>query len=97
MAADGDVAQEVLPRGLDWCNAAGNILGLCLYGLFEDPAALQALFGPRLQGPVPTLDVVFEGLADYIAQHFEASALHTLSTRGALMHCTICEAVVGTA
>jgi adenosylcobyric acid synthase len=78
MAAGGDVAREVLPHGLGWCNASGNVLGLYLHGLFEDPAALQALFGPRLQGPVPTLDMVFEGLADYIAQHFEAGTLHAL-------------------
>ena len=78
MAARGDVAREVLPHGLGWCNASGNVLGLYLHGLLEDPAALQALFGPRLQGPVPTLDVVFEGLANYIAQHFEAGALHAL-------------------
>ncbi|MBX9935365.1 MAG: cobyric acid synthase, partial [Burkholderiaceae bacterium] len=44
MAAKGDVAQEVLP-GLAWQNNAGNVLGLYLHGLLEDPAALQALCG----------------------------------------------------
>jgi adenosylcobyric acid synthase len=75
MAKAGDVAQPVLPIGLGWQNAAGNVLGLYLHGLFEDPAALQALFGSRLRGPVPTLDVVFDGLADYIEQHFEPGFL----------------------
>lgn len=75
MAKAGDVARVVLPTGLGWQNAAGNVLGLYLHGLFEDPAALQALFGARLTGPVPTLDVVFDGLADYIEQHFEPGFL----------------------
>ena len=79
MAAGGDVARQVLPNGLGWCNAAGNVLGLYLHGLFEDPAALQALFGGRMQGqPVPTLDAVFEGLADYAEQHFEPGVLSRL-------------------
>ena len=63
MAQAGDVAREVLPGGLGWQNAAGNVLGIYLHGLFEDPAALQALFGARLHGPVPTLDAVFERMA----------------------------------
>ena len=79
MAAGGDVARQVLPNGLGWCNAVGNVLGLYLHGLFEDPAALQALFGGRMQGqPVPTLDAVFEGLADYAEQHFEPGVLSRL-------------------
>ncbi len=75
MAAAGDVARAALPGDLAWQNGAGNVLGLYLHGLFEDPAALQALFGARLHGPVPTLDVVFDGLADYIEQHFEPGVL----------------------
>ena len=78
MAAGGDVAREVMPAGLAWQNGAGNVLGLYLHGLFEDPAALQALFGASLAGPVPTLDSVFDGLADYIEQHFEAGVLASL-------------------
>ncbi|MES2878443.1 MAG: cobyric acid synthase [Pseudomonadota bacterium] len=78
MAKAGDVARAVLPDGLAWQNGAGNVLGLYLHGLFEDPAALQALFGASLNGPVPTLDVVFDGLADYIEQHFEPGVLAAL-------------------
>jgi adenosylcobyric acid synthase len=78
MAQAGEVAREVLPGGLGWQNAAGNVLGIYLHGLFEDPAALQALFGARLNGPVPTLDAVFDGLADYIGRHFTPGLLDTL-------------------
>ena len=73
MAAKGDVAREVLP-GLAWQNPAGNVLGLYLHGLLEDPAALQALFGAA----VPTLESVFEGMADYVARHFQVGVLDAL-------------------
>jgi adenosylcobyric acid synthase len=78
MARAGDVAQEVLPGGLAWQNRNGNVLGLYLHGLFEDPSALQALFAHHLTGPVPTLDAVFDGLADFIEQHFEPGVLSAL-------------------
>jgi adenosylcobyric acid synthase len=78
MARSGDVAREVLPGGLAWQNRNGNVLGLYLHGLFEDPAALQALFAHHLTGPVPTLDAVFDGLADFIEQHFEPGVLSAL-------------------
>jgi adenosylcobyric acid synthase len=78
MAQAGDVAREVLPGGVGWQNAAGNVLGIYLHGLFEDPAALQALFGARLNGPVPTLDTVFERMADFIETHFEPGTLQAL-------------------
>jgi adenosylcobyric acid synthase len=74
MAAAGDVARAVLPDGLGWCNAAGHVMGVYLHGLFEDPAVLHALFGAS----VPTLDTVFDGLADYIERHFEPGALAAL-------------------
>jgi len=50
------------------------VLGLYLHGLFEDPAVLQALFGAQ----VPTLESVFEHLADYIEKHFEPGVLDNL-------------------
>ncbi|MBX3653922.1 MAG: cobyric acid synthase [Ramlibacter sp.] len=74
MAAAGDVASAVIPGGLAWQNAAGNVLGCYLHGLFEDPAVLQALFGSA----APTLDAVFDGLADYIETHFAPGALRAL-------------------
>lgn len=77
MAAGGDVAREVVP-GLAWQNGAGNVLGLYLHGLLEDPAALQALFGCEGATPVPTLDAVMEGLALVVDTHFEPGVLQAL-------------------
>ena len=74
MAASGDQAVAVMPDGLAWQNGAGNVLGLYLHGLFEDPAALHALFGVAAR----TLDAVFDGLADHIDSHFEAGVLRSL-------------------
>ena len=73
MAAKGDVAREVLP-GIAWQNPAGNVLGVYLHGLFEDPAALQALFGAQ----APTLDAVFDGLARSVDPCFDTDFLHGL-------------------
>jgi len=81
MAQAGDVAYPVLPEGLGWCNARGNVLGLYLHGMFEDAAVLQALFGAQLGGTVPTLETVFDGLADYIGQHFAPEYLEQLIAR----------------
>ncbi len=74
MAKAGDIGVAVLPEALGWQNQSGNVLGLYLHGMFEDPAVLQALFGAT----TPTLDSVFDGLADYIGQHFEAGFLDAL-------------------
>ena len=74
MAAAGDLAKAVMPDALAWQNSAGHVLGLYLHGMFEDPKVLQALFGFS----VPTLDSVFDGLADYIEQHFDAGVLDSL-------------------
>jgi adenosylcobyric acid synthase len=74
MAVSGDIARAVMPDGLAWQNPAGNVLGLYLHGMFEDPRVLKALFGAA----APTLDSVFEGLADYLDLHFEPGVLTSL-------------------
>ncbi|MBC7548033.1 MAG: cobyric acid synthase [Polaromonas sp.] len=74
MATVGRVATAVMPDALAWQNPAGNVLGLYLHGLFEDPGVLTALFGVS----TPTLDTVFDGLADYIGKHFEPGVLDAL-------------------
>jgi adenosylcobyric acid synthase len=67
------VAREVIP-GLAWQNAAGNVLGCYLHGLFEDPRVLHALFGAS----APTLESVFDGLADFLQTHVEPGVLDAL-------------------
>ena len=73
MAEKGDVAREVLP-GLAWQGCGGNVLGCYLHGLFEQAAVLQALFGAG----APTLDAVFDGLADYLDRHSAPGVLDAL-------------------
>jgi len=74
MAAAGDRATAVMPDELAWQNAGGNVLGLYLHGLFEDPAVLKALFGVAAR----TLDTVFDGLADHIDSNFQPGVLRSL-------------------
>lgn len=64
----------VLQNNLGWCSANGNVLGLYVHGLFENSVVLQALFGAQAQ----TLDTVFDGLADYIDQHFDRGVIESL-------------------
>ena len=73
MLAGGAVLHEVM-SGLAWQNGDGRVLGTYLHGLFECPAVLQALFGTQ----APTLETVFDGLADFIDKHFEPQALAEL-------------------
>jgi len=68
LAHDG---RAVMPEGLAWQNARGNVLGIYLHGLFEDPGALHALFGAS----APTLESTFDGLADFIDTHFDTGVL----------------------
>ena len=74
MAEAGDRPHAVMPDGLAWQNEAGNVLGLYLHGMFEDAAVLRALFGTE----APTLDAVFDGLADFIEKHFSPGVLDAL-------------------
>ena len=69
-----DTGVPVLPAGLGWQNAAGNVLGVYLHGLFEDANVLRALFGAQAPDP----DRVFDGLADFIDRHFAAGVLEEL-------------------
>ena len=74
MAQAGDTAYAAMSDGLAWQNAAGNVLGVYLHGLMEDAGVLQALFGAQTS----TLDTVFDGLADFITEHFEPGVLDGL-------------------
>ena len=72
--ADGEV--------IGWLNGAatpdnphtGNVLGLYLHGLFENPAVLQALFGQRGHD----LEATFNRMADYVEACFGADTLRGL-------------------
>ena len=72
------VARPVMPSALAWQNEQGNVLGMYLHGLFESPAVMQALFGAK----APTLDSVFEGLADFIDRHFQSRSIAELINPG---------------
>ncbi len=67
-------ARVALAGGLGWQNPAGNVLGVYLHGLLEDPRVLRALFGAR----VPDPDAVYDGLADFIDTHFAPGVLASL-------------------
>ncbi|MBL8336388.1 MAG: cobyric acid synthase [Rhodoferax sp.] len=71
MEAAGDRVRVAAEGGLAWQNAAGNVLGLYLHGLFEQAEVLQAFFGAG----VPSLASVFDGLADFVDRHFAPGAL----------------------
>jgi adenosylcobyric acid synthase len=64
----------VLPPDLAWQNTEGNVLGIYVHGLFEDAAALKALFGAS----APTLESVFHGMAQFIETHFLPGYLQQL-------------------
>ncbi len=71
---DMAAARAALGSGLGWQSGDGQVLGVYLHGLFEQPAVLQALFGAR----AASLDSVFEGLADCIGREFPLSFLNGL-------------------
>jgi adenosylcobyric acid synthase len=63
----------VLPDGCGW--QQGETLALYVHGMFESTEILRRLFGEQ----APTLEDTFDGLADFIDEHFEASALMALA------------------
>lgn len=74
LAQLGDLARPVVRDNLAWINGAGNVLGLVVHGLFENPVVIRALYGSDVQ----TLDDVFDGLADFIERHFSPGFLSEL-------------------
>jgi adenosylcobyric acid synthase len=72
----GSLAQAILfdesGHALGW--RQGAVLGVYLHGLFEDTAAMRALFGQC----APDLDATFDGLADFVGQHLGEPALMAL-------------------
>jgi len=70
-------ARMVLPN-IAWQNEKGNVLGLYLHGLFENPAILQSLLGAT----TPHLETVFDQLTDFIDQHFQSGFLKSLVNKG---------------
>ena len=64
-------ARVAMRDGLAWQNTRGNVLGLYLHGMFEDPRVIKALFGAA----IPSLDSVFDGLADSVRRNFRPGVL----------------------
>ena len=73
MLAKGKSIREI-SEGLAWQNYSGNVTGIYLHGLFENPEVLKALFGAK----TVTLESVFEGLAKFLSQHMPRSTLEKL-------------------
>ena len=71
-ALPGAVLRNDAGEPIGW--QRGSVLGLYAHGLFESAAVLQALFGAK----TPTLDSVFDGLADFVDRHFEPGSLAQL-------------------
>lgn len=66
-------ARELI-KDLMWQDASGRVLGIYLHGIFENPQVLAALFGAQ----VPSLDTVFEGLADCLGHNIDHDFLKQL-------------------
>jgi adenosylcobyric acid synthase len=72
--ASAKSARPVMPENLAWQNKKGNILGLYLHGLFENPVVLRELLGVN----APGWNHVFDGMADFIDRHFQPGILKSL-------------------
>ncbi len=79
MAAKGDVARELMP-GL--AEPHRQCAGPVPAWLVRGRRPLQALFGRSGAAQVPTLDAVFERIADFVAQHFTPGVLPSLIANG---------------
>jgi adenosylcobyric acid synthase len=66
------VLRNSADEGIGWQN--GSVLGVYIHGLFESSTVLRTLFGAG----TPTMDSVFDGLADFINDHFQPGALARL-------------------
>lgn len=71
-AGPAEILHNPQGQALGW--QQGPVMGLYLHGLFESPVAMQALFGVQAR----PLEAVFDGLADYLDQHFAPGALMNL-------------------
>ena len=63
-----------LIKGIAWQHTSMPVLGVYLHGLFENPAVLAALFGIQS----PSLDTVFDGLADCLDRNIDPNFLKQL-------------------
>jgi adenosylcobyric acid synthase len=66
--------REALPGGLGW--VAGPVLAVYLHGLFENAAAVEALFGAAWER---SLDQTFEELADAVDTHLDMASVAALA------------------
>jgi adenosylcobyric acid synthase len=66
------VLQNCEGEDLGW--QCGPVMGHYAHGMFESAHVLKALFGAR----APSLDEVFDGLADFVDRHFEPDFLRGL-------------------
>ncbi len=68
--------REVLPGGLGF--QKGNVLGLFLHGLFENPSVQRALFGREARGLADT----FDRLAGAVEAHLDGEFLMAIAEEG---------------